>query len=411
MTIGVESKGSSSAKAVAPRPEVEAIDVTSHSSGQVEIVSHPNQQMYAFRFTNLAINGKIASDFVQIIEHLGYKVTIHAVRDTWFASLICVNLNPNQATKPHGSFRVTPHLYFIEQDAHQWILSKNFLPAAASNVNLKYSRNQGLEVFEIPYEIDRNSEITLLLTINVNVTEKHQVVYEFINKLPNIHQEDDTVFGGSSLLTQISKLKFESRCADCKIKCYKAVVDEAITSTVESSSEDFELIPAHELLLSLRSPVFESILTSMKNVNEKIVELLDYDSSIVSRMLDYVYKDIYSTDSIDCSMKLYALSQQFFIEGLQNASMKDFIVNIDNDNVLKLWDFSKQYELSELSQHILYFVNHNMEILLQGIDDNVAMQKAKQIEERMGLELILLRGKRKLPFPEQDNVPSQVKYV
>ena len=110
-------------------------------------------------------------------------------------------------------------------------------------------------------------------------------------------------------------------------------------------SKDEDEIQCHGLILSVRSKVFETILEPTKK-SENTINIKDFDTSTIRKMLRYIYTDTVDEDEID--IDLLAIADMYQIDGLKIACEKNICKDLDVNNVLDAWIGANKFNCNML---------------------------------------------------------------
>ena len=103
---------------------------------------------------------------------------------------------------------------------------------------------------------------------------------------------------------------------------------------VKIITKDGGELRCHGLILSIRSPVFKTMLEPEKNLDNTI-NIVDFDTSTIKKMLAYLYSD--KIEDSEINMDLLALSNMFQVESLQSLCEKKMCAMLTNENVMDAW--------------------------------------------------------------------------
>ncbi|GFQ87119.1 tdpoz4 [Trichonephila clavata] len=160
-----------------------------------------------------------------------------------------------------------------------------------------YKRQQEKEVWNFPRfikikELTNNmiQDGTLVLEFNIHVCDGQQTAYLKEESTPrkSKYMEED-----KALKLELVSLYKSGLFSDAKLKIGK------------------EYFPVHKSILSIRSSVFKKLFEEHANAVDKndaecILELTDIPSDTLTRMMDFIYGDIFLTPGFNCCLSLYA---------------------------------------------------------------------------------------------------------
>lgn len=120
------------------------------------------------------------------------------------------------------------------------------------------------------------------------------------------------------------------------------------------SGERFQV---HKLILNLASPYFYLLFTSEFKENENNVFVTDEDPKVFRQMLEYIYKGKLPENFPDVAIDLYKMAHLYQVESLLpycKGHVNALI--IDNVNVLKIYKFAAEYEMTDLFERSWAFM-------------------------------------------------------
>ncbi|KAK5645697.1 hypothetical protein RI129_004161 [Pyrocoelia pectoralis] len=117
------------------------------------------------------------------------------------------------------------------------------------------------------------------------------------------------------------------------------------TDCVFVFDDDFK-IPAHKLILSYSSPVFESMFYGSMASPEVFIN--DIDSQDFNQMLEYIYTKKIALTSINNAWSLIYISQKYFINNLKSICIEYIYFNLTISTLLLSYEYALLYNLSQL---------------------------------------------------------------
>lgn len=120
------------------------------------------------------------------------------------------------------------------------------------------------------------------------------------------------------------------------------------------SGEEFQV---HKLILKLVSPYFSLLFSSEFKENENNVFVTNEDPEVFRHMLEYIYKGKLPQNFPDVAIDLYKMAHLYQVESLLpycKGHVNALI--IDNVNVLKIYKFAAEYEMTDLFERSWAFM-------------------------------------------------------
>ncbi|GIZ05174.1 speckle-type POZ protein B [Caerostris extrusa] len=112
--------------------------------------------------------------------------------------------------------------------------------------------------------------------------------------------------------------------------------------TLTAGNKEFR---AHKIILSARSPVFESMFQNdMLEKNTGIVNVADMDPEILSMLLEFVYSDTFVGKDMDTAIKLYLAADKYQILSLRENCSSFMKSNLTVRNVCELLVFADDHQ-------------------------------------------------------------------
>ncbi|XP_058446295.1 BTB/POZ domain-containing protein 3-like isoform X2 [Malaya genurostris] len=111
-----------------------------------------------------------------------------------------------------------------------------------------------------------------------------------------------------------------------------------------------ETFDAHKLVLSLASPVFETMFHgALAEQGNAPIRIVDLEPDIFRKILQYMYTDKLSPNSIDV-FKIYYGANKYMLPKIKKQCTEYLKTNIDLNNVFDLYDFATFNDEADLMQ-------------------------------------------------------------
>jgi BTB/POZ domain len=105
----------------------------------------------------------------------------------------------------------------------------------------------------------------------------------------------------------------------------------------------------HRAILASASPVFAKMFTTeMKEGNEKLCNVEDFEPEIFGHLLRFIYGGELPDDIWEVAMKLYDISHYYDIEKLKEICLRELPTALEEKNALEMFNWACKYELEEL---------------------------------------------------------------
>lgn len=116
---------------------------------------------------------------------------------------------------------------------------------------------------------------------------------------------------------------------------FEKMFNEALFTDFELKTKDGMKLKAHKAVLVARSPVFEKMLQhDMKEANEGITDVPDFESLVMKEVLRYMYcNEIRGLEKI--AHELIFAAEKYQLEELKEACIDEIIHSLSAENVLK----------------------------------------------------------------------------
>jgi len=146
---------------------------------------------------------------------------------------------------------------------------------------------------------------------------------------------------------------------------FNSILDDSSSSDLTLICPDGE-IQVHRLIMSGRSPVFNSLLNSdMLEKTSGIVKIEEFNIEVVRAMVLYIYTAKIE-DTFDDIVTLMKIGTKYLIQTLVNDCSKKLIKRISVSNVLELGVVAEVYSVQDLLESCVKFVCENLEVLGSG---------------------------------------------
>lgn len=124
-----------------------------------------------------------------------------------------------------------------------------------------------------------------------------------------------------------------------------------------------EKVPAHKLILSFNSPVFEMMFYGSLPSSE--IEIKDIDVKDFKTMLEFVYTNLINFESIQQAWNLVYIGQKYLLNELIDTSIDYIQNNLNIKNLLLSYEYSDMFNFDELKKSCFHDVlMHTREIFL-----------------------------------------------
>ena len=239
-----------------------------------------------------------------------------------------------------------------------------------------------------------NDTLTILAEITVwGVVKKYKktetaipcnqtIVSSLSNLLSDNSTSDVTVIvKSSSNLGSVEKnitSTSDTSCQSAVTKSNKRKHDD-----MESEGEDKQSavrIPAHRLILYMRSPVFRTMFASgMAEALTNEVRIQDFDAAVVKEFLRFLYTDQCEVDKH--AEQLLAMACKYQVPGLKYFCENHLCAMIDSTSVLSLLSFAHLYDAAYLKTGVLrYITRHAKEVVVvEGFMENISPDLMKEV--------------------------------
>jgi len=146
---------------------------------------------------------------------------------------------------------------------------------------------------------------------------------------------------------------------------FNSILDDSSSSDLTLICPDGE-IQVHRLIMSGRSPVFNSLLNSdMLEKTSGIVKIEEFNIEVVRAMVLYIYTAKIE-DTFDDIVTLMKIGNKYLIQRLVDDCSKKLIKLISVSNVLELGVVAEVYSVQDLLKSCVKFVCKNLEVLGSG---------------------------------------------
>ncbi|GBM17871.1 Speckle-type POZ protein B [Araneus ventricosus] len=125
-----------------------------------------------------------------------------------------------------------------------------------------------------------------------------------------------------------------------------------------------ESFPAHKIILSAKSQVFEEMFTKDKSKKgRKVIELTDFDPDILRRLLLYMYSENVEDLTPEAAVKLYKVAIKYELQDLREKCSKFLESNLCIANIFTLLALAEKQEDNNLKRATRMFIfEHDNEI-------------------------------------------------
>ncbi|XP_058824698.1 BTB/POZ domain-containing protein 6-like [Topomyia yanbarensis] len=124
-------------------------------------------------------------------------------------------------------------------------------------------------------------------------------------------------------------------------------------------------ITAHKLVLSLASPVFETMFFgTLTEQNDVSIRIVDIEAEVFRKILLYIYTDKICLDSMDDAFKIYYAAKKYLLPQVTDQCTTYIKSNIKPTNACLVYEFAKFYDESALLQSAkTIIINHTTQVI------------------------------------------------
>ena len=112
---------------------------------------------------------------------------------------------------------------------------------------------------------------------------------------------------------------------------------------VATKTESKQVIPAHEFILAIGSPVFEAMFYGELAETKDTIELPDCDYESLLELFRYMYSDEVNLSGSNVLVVLY-LAKKYIVPSLADKCTKYLQENLDPSNVFTILPFAQQHD-------------------------------------------------------------------
>lgn len=211
--------------------------------------------------------------------------------------------------------------------------AQHFSPGGPSSLH-----NIPDKILEVPHALilDSSARGVLTITATMRRSGNARVVSSPVRALSSAPVPPPD----KSLLSQLAELRLSGRDADVTLQC-----------------SDGEVLAAHAWLLSLRSPVFAAQLSGPLASESKTLTVPDdIQSSVMRRVLDYVYADNLTVASPEEGQHLLNAADHYGMAGLLAIAECALIDSMSAENAAFTLTLAEQHGAAALKRAALNFV-------------------------------------------------------
>lgn len=148
-------------------------------------------------------------------------------------------------------------------------------------------------------------------------------------------------------------------------------------------------IPAHKIILSSRSDVFDAMLFGKcEEIEGKEIELNDTSIESFKLFLKFIYLDEFDSNDIKdhtMAIDIFKLSDQFKIKHLSDIIEEELIKMLNFDNFALIIGFAMYYNLNKLLDSFKDFVNKNEKQMIAIIEKALIREPIQAMEKLIDL--------------------------
>ena len=156
--------------------------------------------------------------------------------------------------------------------------------------------------------------------------------------------------------------------------------------SIENAEQNKQIevrIPAHKLILSMRSPVFRAMFTTgMAEAINNEVRIQDFDAAVVKEFLRFLYTDQCEVAVLEqYSVQLLAIACKYQVPRLETKCESHLIDSLTAANVINIISIAELYNAGNLRIRALHYIAlHAKEIVLAGLTiHDLSHELSKQV--------------------------------
>jgi speckle-type POZ protein len=123
---------------------------------------------------------------------------------------------------------------------------------------------------------------------------------------------------------------------------------------------------AHKLILGVRSPVFQAMLSSnLLEATSNEILIIDFSPDVIRLFIQFIYTDMCSTPDLqDNVTELYKMADKYQVNSLKNMCEKRMISSLTVSNVVEILLFADYHSVDFVKMSAIHFiVSHSKEII------------------------------------------------
>ncbi|XP_022802352.1 BTB/POZ domain-containing protein 6-like [Stylophora pistillata] len=133
-----------------------------------------------------------------------------------------------------------------------------------------------------------------------------------------------------------------------------------VVRTTDGGSERKQVIPAHKLVLSISSPVFEAMFYGELVETKDSIELPDCEYESLLEFFRFMYSDEVNLSGINVMGVLY-LAKKYMVPSVANKCAEYLLQNLDPSNVFGILPSAQKYEEKDLVERCWKVIDENTE--------------------------------------------------
>ncbi|GBM04997.1 Protein roadkill [Araneus ventricosus] len=205
-----------------------------------------------------------------------------------------------------------------------------------------FEKNSRSDIWRFPDFITRQmlTDFVFHLSFKLTISSKSdgKISEQNFYKFP-LYQELDSVASEVSLNSDLLRLYSERKFCDV---------------TLKAGDKEFG---AHKNILSIRSPVFDSMFQNdMLEINTGVVNIPDVDAEILNMMLEYIYSDKFEDLRMENAMKLYQAADKYQILSLKDKCSSLLKSTLTTSNVFCVLAFADDHHDGKLHTAVKDFI-------------------------------------------------------
>ncbi|KAK5582285.1 hypothetical protein RB653_003868 [Dictyostelium firmibasis] len=273
----------------------------------------------------------------------------------------------------------------VQQQAQQQSVN-NTPPPSVENITI-YILPVGIPTSNLPPFLMKKHTLFKRLFAHISQRfsiEEPQLIFLFQDRIdPEQCPNDIGLISGETIVVRRVKNKIhETKQATLSsfVNNIGSLFNNPIYSDITFKLLDGSELHSHKNILSSRCQKFQAMFQNdMIESQSKEIEIVNYESAVFRKMVEYLYSDSLNEDNIEMILQLIIIADEYLLDTLKNYCELKLITEINSNNVAIFLLKSDIYNCKFLKKSSMEYILGNVKKLFQDKEFNKILSESPSL--------------------------------